>query len=61
MATGLPDGVTADMDAAVETARLEHSGRLLGYATSHRGLRRAMSWRNRRKSVPLIWSLMSAA
>jgi predicted ATPase len=39
---GRQDGVAADMDVAVATARRAHSGWLLGYATSHRGLRRAM-------------------
>ena len=39
---GHDDGVDADLDAAVEVARRCDNAWLLGYATSHRGLRRAM-------------------
>lgn len=36
------DGVDADMDCAVAVARQQNNAWLLGYATPHRGLRRAM-------------------
>jgi predicted ATPase len=42
---GLLDGVDEDLNAAVAGARRYNNAWLLGYATSHRGLRRAMQGR----------------